>query len=255
MTASKDRAVIRRRLASADLAAAWEESSGAFIAWARTPDHDSYWHFHRDLFLEIVPRPGRRTLDLGCGEGRFSRDLKKLGHVVVGVDASEEMVRAARQADSDIEVERANAAELPFPDAEFDLVIAFMSLQDIDDYSGAIREAGRVLEAGGKFCLALVHPLNSAGMFESDDGQSGFTIAGSYLDPSYYRDNIVRDGLEMNFVNAHRPLQAYAAALEEAGFVIERLREPALPERAIRAPRHRRWQRLPMFLHLRAVKR
>jgi SAM-dependent methyltransferase len=100
-------------LASADLTAAWEEHSKAFVAWARTPDHDSYWHFHRDLFLELVPPPGRHTLDLGCGEGRFSRDLKKLGHAVVGVDASETMLAAAREADPEIEVHRADAAPLP----------------------------------------------------------------------------------------------------------------------------------------------
>jgi SAM-dependent methyltransferase len=255
VAAPNHRAYVRMSLPSADLAAAWNENSRAFIAWARTPDHDSYWHFHRDLFLELVPDPGRRTLDLGCGEGRLSRDLKKLGHVVVGIDASERMVLAARERNSEIDVQWADAAALPFSDAEFDLVVAFMSLQDIDDFASAIREAGRVLEAGGRFCLAIVHPLNSAGSFKSDDRASAFTITGSYLDPSYYRDDILRDGLEMSFVSAHRPLQAYAAALEEAGFVIERLREPALPERAIRAPRHRRWQRLPMFLHLRAVKR
>ncbi len=80
-------------------------------------------------------------------------------------------------------------------------------------------------------------------------------MTGSYLDPSYYHDNIARGGLEMDFVSAHRPLQAYTEALAEAGFLIERLREPALPEHAIKTPRHRRWQRLPLFLHMRALKR
>jgi len=55
-------------------------------------------------------------------------------------------------------------------------------------------------------------------------------MTGSYLDPSYYHDNIARGGLEMDFVSAHRPLQAYTEALAEAGFLIERLREPAPPE-------------------------
>jgi hypothetical protein len=43
---------------SADLAAAWEQHAPEFIAWARKPDHDSYWRFHRDQFLELLPPPG-----------------------------------------------------------------------------------------------------------------------------------------------------------------------------------------------------
>ena len=38
-----------------------------WIAWARTPGHDSYEKFHRDAFLPLIPRPGRLTVDVGCG--------------------------------------------------------------------------------------------------------------------------------------------------------------------------------------------
>ena len=50
-----------------ELSRAWDEHAEKWIAWARTPGHDSYWVFHRDVFLEIVPEPSGRTLDLGCG--------------------------------------------------------------------------------------------------------------------------------------------------------------------------------------------
>ena len=43
-----------------------------------------YWRFDRDQFFELVPAPGARTLDLGCGEGRVARGLAALGHVVTG---------------------------------------------------------------------------------------------------------------------------------------------------------------------------
>ncbi len=49
----------------------------------------------------------------------------------------------------------------------------------------------------------------------------------------------------MTFVSAHRPLHAYTDAINDAGLLIERLREPAAPEHAITRPRSRRWQRLP----------
>jgi hypothetical protein len=52
------------------------------------------------------------------------------------------------------------------------------------------------------------------------------------------------------------PLEAYGRALEEAGFVIEAVREPSAPAAALeREEAERRWQRIPAFLFLRAIKR
>src|SRR5207247_583948 len=76
----------------------WEAQAEAWVHWARKPGHDSYWLFHRDRFLELLPPPGRLTVDVGCGEGRLSRHLKKLGHTVLAIDRSPTMVRYAREA-------------------------------------------------------------------------------------------------------------------------------------------------------------
>lgn len=50
---------------------AWESEAANWVAWARKPGHDSYWTFHRDAFLELLPAPRGLTLDIGCGEGRL----------------------------------------------------------------------------------------------------------------------------------------------------------------------------------------
>jgi SAM-dependent methyltransferase len=237
-----------------ELSRAWDEEAANWIAWARKPGHDSYWVFHRDAFLELVPEPTGRTLDLGCGEGRLSRDLTALGHDVVGVDASPTMLAAAREAAPGLEMHQADAAALPFEDASFGLVVAFMSLQDVENLDGAIRECARVLRPNGRLCIAIVHPVNSAGTWERDDAESPLVIAGSYLGTFEYAETFSRDGLEMTFASVHRPLEAFTEALAGSGFVIERLREPALPEHAIRNERSARWRRIPLFLHIRAVK-
>jgi SAM-dependent methyltransferase len=237
-----------------ELSRAWDEHAEKWIAWARKPGHDSYWVFHRDVFLELVPPPSGQTLDLGCGEGRFSRDLAALGHDVVGVDASPALLAAARETAPEIEVHEADAAALPFEDASFGLVVGFMSLQDVENFEGAIRECGRVLSPGGRLCLAVVHPINSAETRRQEDGESPLVIEGSYLGSFSYAQTVVRDGLEMTFASVHRPLEAYTEALAGSGFVIERIREPRLPDHAIRRARSPRWQRFPLFLHVRALK-
>jgi len=235
------------------LADAWERNAEEWITWARLPGRDSYWRFHRDAFLPLLPPPGRLTLDVGCGEGRLSRDLKALGHNVVGLDASPTAVEAALAADPDIEVHVGDAAQLPFATGCADLAVAFMSLQDVDDAAGAIRELGRVLDSGGRLCLAIVHPINSVGQFDTMEPDSPFTITGQYFEPYRYRDVIERD-VRIVFESWHRPLSWYSDALAEAGLLVERLSEVRVPDEAITEPRGRRWQRLPLFLHIRAVR-
>jgi ubiquinone/menaquinone biosynthesis C-methylase UbiE len=120
----------------------WEQEAENWIGWARKPGHDAYW-LYRDAFFELLPPPGRATLDVGCGEGRVMRDLTARGHRVVAVDASPTLVRAASQADAEGEYLVADAAALPFDDASFDLVVAYNSLMDVQDMPGAVREAAR----------------------------------------------------------------------------------------------------------------
>ena len=246
---------VRKIVSHADLRAAWDSQTTRWIAWARAPMHDSYWRFHRDQFLEVLPAPGRLTIDIGAGEGRLSRDLATRGHNVVSVDGAAGLVAAAKGAAPSISAVQADAARLPVRDAAADLVIAFMSLQDVDDMPAAIAEAARVLENGARLCFAIVHPLNSAGQFAGDRPDSPFTIEGTYLEAFAYEDYVVRDGHEVTFASEHRPLESYFAALSTAGFVVENLREPPAPDDAVDSPRARRWQRVPLFLHVVAVRR
>lgn len=226
------------------LSDAWEARAREWIAWVRKPGHDSYDRYHRDQFLPLLPPPGRRTLDVGCGEGRLTRHLASLGHRIVGIDASPTLIEAARASAPEMELHVASASALPFDDACFDQVVSFMCLHDVDDLEGAAREIGRVLAPDGTACIAVVHPLNSAGRFEKN---GRFVIRGSYLASFRYSDEVKRDGLTMTFESQHRPISAYVDALAAAGLVVDALREPATAG-------HESWSRLPLFLHLRARK-
>jgi SAM-dependent methyltransferase len=226
-----------------ELRDAWERNAADWVRWARKPGHDSYWRFHRDRFLSLVPTPGRLTLDVGCGEGRVTRDLAALGHRVIGVDASETMIAAAREAGTDGEYVVADAAQLPFPDAHADLVVAFMSLMDVDDMHAAVGELARVLEPGGRLALAVVHPLNSAHEVDREQPEDRLVLVEDYFDRRRYTDTIERDDVKMTFESRHWTFEDYFDALLAPGFRIEAVRE-------VGDPKHPRWSRYPLFLHV-----
>lgn len=229
----------------------WEREAANWAAWARTPGHDVYWTFSGPTFFELVPPPGSRTLEVGCGEGRVCRDLAARGHRVVGLDASPTLLRLAREEDPAGEYVLGDAAALPFDDASFDLVVAFNSLMDVQDMPAAVSEMSRVLEPGGRLCVCVTHPVADAGGFESHAPDARFVIEGSYFGRRRFEGTFERAGLTITFRGWAYPLEAYSRALEDAGFLIEALREPsyAAPDGS-----PSRWSRLPNFLQLRALK-
>ena len=228
----------------------WESRAEEWLAWARTPGHDAYWAY-RAAFFDLLPPPDGRALEVGCGEGRVSRDLAARGYRVTGLDAAPTLVRAAAELDPHGEYLVGHAEELPFPDQAFDLVVAYNALMDVADMPRTVSEVARVLRPGGRFCACITHPVADAGAWESCAEDARFIIADSYLEAGAFEARVERDGLAMTFDGTRRPLESYGRALESAGLLIEAFREPV----AVPGTRHHgRWSRLPMFLLLRALK-
>lgn len=231
-----------------ELRGEWEAEADRWIAWARRPGHDSYWTHHRRQLLRELPPPGRLTVDLGCGEGRVSRDLRTLGHTVIGLDASRALAAATASHEKPTPVMIGDCARLPMRGGIADLAVSFMALQDVDDPGAALAETFRVLEPGGRLHLAVVHPISSGGRFDVDERPATFTFDGRYYDVRGNIDAVSRDGLSMRFASRHLPLERYGQLLESAGFLIETVREPTTADPGSR------WYDLPLFLHLVAVK-
>lgn len=231
---------------------AWDEQADNWARFTRTPGHDKGHELNFPPFLELLPPARGRTLDLGCGEGRVGAVLSQLGYDVIGVDSSPRMVELAKERH---EAVLADAAALPFEDSSFALVVAYMSLMNVDDLDGVVAEAARVLERGGRLCAAVLHPLFAPGAWtDAESADSSFTLDDYFSGPTkvWVSD---RDGIQVTFYDRRIPLSRYAAALEKAGLLIEALREPVPNDDYVREfPRARRLQRIPIYLHLRAVK-
>ena len=75
------------------------------------------------------------------------------------------------------------------------------------------------------------------------------------MDPAPLRMVADRGGVRLTFHSEHRPLEAYFRALADAGLLTETIREVSSSDQVVaQHPSDRRWQRIPLFLHLRALK-
>lgn len=92
-------------------------------------------------------------LDVGCGAGFLSNELALAGHTVTGVDLSPTSLEVAARYDSTktVTYKVANAFELPFADASFDVLCAMDFLEHVENPDKVIKEFARVLKPGGKF--------------------------------------------------------------------------------------------------------
>lgn len=127
-------------------------------AYATLAFPGTYHLAYRDLPALIAEHVGgRRALDFGCGAGRSTRFLGKLGFEATGVDVSRSMVEMATRLDPDgtyVLIDDGDFAA--FASESFDLVLAafpFDNIPGIEKRRALLRELGRLLSPTGRIVL------------------------------------------------------------------------------------------------------
>ena len=183
---------------------------------------------------------GKAVIDVGCGEGRFSRLLAELGAAVTGVDLTEPLLERACSLRQHGETYLlADAEDMPeVDDGSFDLAVSYIVLVDLLDYRKAISEAYRVLRSGGRFVVCNIHPMRSA-----HAGGGGWIKRGDEK-LFYPLDDYTNEGprefdwLGRRFVNMHRTISSYVSAFLEAGFTLDGIQEPVPSEEQLAVNPH-----------------
>jgi trans-aconitate 2-methyltransferase len=116
--------------------------------------HAFVWQFGRDLLNMLLPKPGERILDVGCGTGQLTSEIAQSGAIVVGVDRSPEMIAAARQNYPDLQFDVADITATGY-EGEFDAVFSNAALHWVKNQEGAITAIARALKPGGRLVFEM----------------------------------------------------------------------------------------------------
>lgn len=133
--------------------------------------------------VEFVARrniaPGTRVLDVACGNGNVAIPAARAGAEVIGIDIAPNLVDQARQrareASLDVKFEVGDVEDMPYRNAEFDLVLSMFGAMFAPRPEKAAAEMLRVCRSGGMLAMANWTPAGFAGQM--------FGLVGRYVPP------------------------------------------------------------------------
>ena len=210
--------------------------------------------------VSLLPGKGKaseKALDVCCGEGYYSRILRKKGYETSGLDISDKFIELAKKKDGKVSYFRSDAAKMKFfKNNSFDLVVCVMDLIDTPDLNGTLKEIHRVLKPGKYFVSGITHPCYDRPMV-------GTWVRKKNGEKAYMKvDNYSREGgmnLQWNgkrllypfeTLGYHRTVSTYLNAYIKSGLSIDKVVEPFLRDGVIDSDEYR----VPNFLMIRAKK-
>ncbi len=150
----------------------------------------------------LAPQPGERILDLGCGDGQLTHRIAATGAIVTAIDASAEMVAAARSLG--VAADQGRAESLPYPDGSFDAVFSNAVLHWVRGQDDMMEQVRRVLRPGGRFVAEMGGHGNIAAIrvgFAAVLARHGFSELGErgnyYPTPDAYSQRLTNHGFKV----------------------------------------------------------
>lgn len=203
----------------------YETQAGAF---AGLEMQGTQYLAFRDIPMLLREHAGSvsSVLDYGCGAGRSTRFLKRLGFDPVGVDVSLDMLEQARSKGGAGEYHHIPSGLLPFADGTFDLVFSsfvFLEVSRIEEIERILREMKRVLRSDGTVIFVT----------SSTEATEGHWVSLSYAFPE--NDKTLRSGdtvklliqgVDVVFHDYFWTEEDYVGAAERAGLTLARLHKP-----------------------------
>jgi ubiquinone/menaquinone biosynthesis C-methylase UbiE len=229
--------------------------------------------YQRDLIMPNLVRlmdvkRGNKVLDLGCGEGIFTRRFAKSGAEVTAIDIAAPLVEIAKRAAAAENEFYAfaprfyvsDAAKIPMVlDATQDMVVINLALQNIENAAAVFKECARVLKTGGRLFIVLNHPAfripKASDWAWSDDGKTQYRRVWRYMSESREKIAMTPSAkTSEQTISFHRPLQFYIKLMGKAGLSLVNMEEWVSPKKSQPGPRaeveNRARNEIPLFMTL-----
>lgn len=226
--------------------------------------------YHRQVVLPGTVRlmalaPGEAAVDVACGQGVLCRLLHERGAQVTGLDAAAELVRAARQRGPEqVAYHAGDARDLSFlPAGHYSAAACVLAIQNIHPIQPVFAGVHRLLKAGGRFVIVMMHPCfrgpkeTSWGWDETKKVQ--YRRVDRYLLPRK-TPIVTHPGKNPHQYTwtFHRPLGSYVKALRNAGLLVDAIEEWPSHKTSDSGPRaaaeNAARKEIPLFMAVRAVK-
>lgn len=203
----------------------YEKQAGAF---AELEMQGTQYLAFRDIPMLLREHAGSiaSVLDYGCGAGRSTRFLKRLGFNAVGVDVSQDMLEQARSKDGSGEYQHIPSGLLPFEDSTFDLVFSsfvFLEVSRIEEIERILKEMKRVLRKDGIVIFVT----------SSTEATEGNWVSLSYSFPENDKPlqsgdtvKLLIQGVDVVFHDYFWTEEDYSGAAERAGLNLAKLYKP-----------------------------
>ncbi|MCY4109321.1 MAG: methyltransferase domain-containing protein [Chloroflexi bacterium] len=244
-----------------DSVEAWDSAADAWEDFVESGADYYRTELHGPALLAVCGDvSGLRVLDVGCGQGWFSRQLALRGAKVTGIDISERQIanalRHEERSPLGIEYRVESAAESAgfWEPGPFDLATGCMSFQDMADVGSAFAAVRELLVENGRLVISVSHPGTDTVHREWELDEAGQRLGlkiDRYFDTGPRTVNWSMERLVSHWESPawRRTLTEWSELIAEAGFVISRLNEPRpTREQIARQPALEDAARLPMFL-------
>ncbi len=227
---------------------------------------DPYSHFNlrtNEIFRLLGKISGKQICDLASGEGYLSRMMAERGGMVTAVDISNALLQQARKISQGYSINFLvdDAQTLhSVADETFNIVVCNMALMDVPDLASVFQAVNRILKPAGKFIIALLHPCFETPfsvpetIAEVDEAENYVACRVLHYDQEGFWQS-GGEGLRGKVGAYHRKLSTYLNGLLQAGFTIEEVAEPMLPETASATSFAAQWnQKIPRTLIVSSIK-
>lgn len=198
---------------------------------------------------------GKHILDLGCGEGGYSRALAQKGAVVTSADCSKAMIEYAKQkaAEENLKINHfvINANSLDgINDNDYDMVLCAMMLMDVEDLDGVLKEIHRVLKPNGTVFISILHPCFKGKETAWKPTENGVQVTVSdYHNPKEWLGEI--KGMSDPILYRHRTMSEYVKAFVRNKFKIIDMNEPIPTKEQSQMSSRVAWlEKVPMYLFI-----